>query len=140
VEGQTPARRLWRNSAGILREVSPYFLLGMVVAAVLAAAVPENAVPELLGGSSGIGAFALAAVVGIPLYVCEGEEVPLTYGLIGTGLGPGPAFTFLMGSVGTCVPTILMSRGIIGRRATLFYVGFWILFAIAAGLAFAAIV
>jgi uncharacterized membrane protein YraQ (UPF0718 family) len=38
-----------------------------------------------------------------------------------------------MGSVGTCVPTVLMSRGIIGKRATYFYLGFWILFAIVAG-------
>ncbi len=130
---QSPARRLAGSITRIVREVSPYFLLGMLVAAVLTTAVPEDALPGLLGGSSGLAAFALAAVVGIPLYVCEGEEVPLTYGLIGTGLGSGPAFTFLMGSVGTCVPTVLMSRGIIGKRATYFYVGFWILFAIAAG-------
>jgi uncharacterized membrane protein YraQ (UPF0718 family) len=135
-EGRSAAGRLWRTTASILREVGPYFLLGMLVAAVLSAAVPEDALPEVLGGSSGIAAFALAAVVGIPLYVCEGEEVPLTYGLIGTGLGSGPAFTFLMGSVGTCVPTILMSRGILGPRATHFYVAFWIVFAIAAGVAF----
>lgn len=42
--------------------------------AVLAALVPEHAIPSLLGGSSGARAYALAAVVGIPLYVCEGEE------------------------------------------------------------------
>jgi uncharacterized membrane protein YraQ (UPF0718 family) len=133
VSDESGAQRLQRNFTQILREVSPYFLLGMLVAAVLSAAVPEDALPGLLGGSSGVAAFALAAVVGIPLYVCEGEEVPLTYGLIGTGLGSGPAFTFLMGSVGTCVPTVLMSRGIIGKRATYFYLGFWTLFAIAAG-------
>jgi uncharacterized membrane protein YraQ (UPF0718 family) len=137
--GSSPARRLGATVASIVQEVGPYFLLGMLVAAILSAAVPEDALPALLGGSSGIAAFALAAVVGIPLYVCEGEEVPLTYGLIGAGLGPGPAFTFLMGSVGTCVPTILMSRAIIGRRATYFYVGFWIVFAIVAGLTFSAI-
>jgi uncharacterized membrane protein YraQ (UPF0718 family) len=137
--GRSPARRVGASTVSIVREVGPYFLLGMLVAAILSAAVPEDALPGVLGGSSGIAAFALAAVVGIPLYVCEGEEVPLAYGLMGAGLGPGPAFTFLMGSVGTCVPTILMSRGIIGRRATYFYVGFWIVFAIAVGLIFGAI-
>lgn len=135
-----PGRRLTESLLAIIRQVTPYFLLGMLIAAVLATAVPEDAVPDLLGGSSGVAAFALAAVIGIPLYVCEGEEVPLTYGLVSTGLGPGPALTFLLGSVGTCVPTILMSQGIIGRRATRFYVAFWIVFAIAAGLLFATIV
>jgi hypothetical protein len=38
--------------------------------------------------------------------------VPLTVGLLAAGLGPGPSLTFLLGSVGTCVPTLLMSRGI----------------------------
>jgi uncharacterized membrane protein YraQ (UPF0718 family) len=112
---------LARNAHRILRSVVPYFLAGMLVAAVLSTLVPEDAVPELLGGSSGVWAFALAAAVGIPLYVCEGEEVPLTVGLLAAGLGPGPSLTFLLGSVGTCVPTLLMSRGILGERATAFY-------------------
>jgi uncharacterized membrane protein YraQ (UPF0718 family) len=111
----------------------------MAVAAALSTAVPEDAIPKVLGGSSGLAAFALAAVVGIPLYVCEGEEVPLTYGLVTAWLGPGPAFTFLLGSVGTCIPTMLMSRGIVGPRATYVYLGFWIAFAALAGLAFGAL-
>lgn len=131
--------RLLGSLASILRSVTPYFLLGMAVAAVLSTAVPENAIPEVLGDSSGLAAFALAAVVGIPLYVCEGEEVPLTYGLVTAGLGAGPAFTFLLGSVGTCILTLLMSRGIVGPRATHIYLGFWIAFAVLAGLALGAL-
>ena len=138
----TPSRwgELAGNARRILRTVVPYFLAGMLVAAVLSALVPEDAVPELLGGSSGIWAFALAAAVGIPLYVCEGEEVPLTVGLLAAGLGPGPSLTFLLGSVGTCVPTLLMSRGILGERATAFYLAFWIVFAISVGAAYQALV
>jgi uncharacterized membrane protein YraQ (UPF0718 family) len=134
----TPSRwgELARNARRILRTVVPYFLAGMLVAAVLSALVPEDAVPDLLGGSTGVWAFALAAAVGIPLYVCEGEEVPLTVGLLAAGLGPGPSLTFLLGSVGTCVPTLLMSRGILGERATAFYLAFWIAFAISVGAAY----
>jgi len=138
-ENRSAWERLLSSLASIVRSVVPYFLLGMTVAAVLSTAVPEDAIPEVLGGSSGLAAFALAAVVGIPLYVCEGEEVPLTYGLMTAGLGAGPAFTFLLGSVGTCIPTLLMSRGIVGPRATRAYLGFWIAFAVLAGLVFGAI-
>lgn len=129
-----------RSAQRILRNVVPYFLLGMLVAAVLAALVPEDAVPSVLGDSGGLWAFALAAAIGIPLYVCEGEEVPLTVGLLAAGLGPGPSLTFLLGSVGTCVPTLLMSRGIIGERATSFYLTFWIVFAIGVGAVYQALV
>jgi uncharacterized membrane protein YraQ (UPF0718 family) len=133
-------RRLLSNSLNVAHGIGLYFVVGMLAAAVLTTAVPEDAIPNLLGGSSGLAAFALAAVIGIPLYVCEGEEVPLTYGLVTAGLGQGPAFTFLLGSVGTCVPTVLMARGIIGARATHFYLGFWIGFAALAGIAFGALV
>jgi uncharacterized membrane protein YraQ (UPF0718 family) len=129
--------RRWSKLAAsvgrILRSIVPYFLLGMLVAAVLSALVPEDAVPSLLGDAGGLWAFALAAAVGIPLYVCEGEEVPLTVGLLAAGLGPGPSLTFLLGSIGTCVPTLFMSRGILGERATAFYLAFWITFAIGVG-------
>jgi uncharacterized protein len=131
---------LGRSAQRILRAVLPYFLLGMLVAAALSALVPEDAVPRVLGDAGGVWAFALAAVVGIPLYVCEGEEVPLTVGLLAAGLGPGPSLTFLLGSVGTCVPTLLMSRGILGERATTFYLAFWIAFAISVGAAYQALV
>lgn len=125
-----------RNLAAIVRSVAPYFLLGMAIAAVLSTVLPEQAIPRFLGGSAGVWAYVLAAVIGIPLYVCEGEEVPLTYALIRHGLGAGPSLTFLLGSVGTCVPTVLMSRKVIGSRATAFYVAFWFAFAIGSGMLF----
>jgi uncharacterized membrane protein YraQ (UPF0718 family) len=65
--------------------------------------------------------------------------VPLTVGLLAAGLGPGPSLTFLLGSVGTCVPTLLMARGIIGERATAFYLAFWIVFAISVGATYQAL-
>lgn len=126
--------------AQILRIIAPYFIVGMFAAAILSVALPEDGIPTLLGGSAGLGAYALAALVAIPVYVCEGEEVPLTYALTTAGLGPGPAFTFLLGSVGTCVPTILMTRKLIGPAFTRLYVGFWFLFAIGSGLLFEAAV
>lgn len=129
-------RQAWKSFVSILRSVTPYFLLGMAAAAALSTFVPEGAVPRLLGGSAGPGAFLLAAMVGIPLYVCEGEEVPITFALLRAGLAQGPALTFLVGSVGTCVPTILMSRKIVGTRATAFYAAWWIAFAIGTGTLF----
>lgn len=128
-----PARRFVSALTQTVRSIGPHFLLGMVAAAALTTLLPETAIPRLLGGSSGVAAFAVAALVGIPLYVCEGEEVPITFALLGHGLGAGPALTFLLGSVGTCVPTMIMSRRIVGRRTTAVYVAFWLAFAIASG-------
>jgi uncharacterized membrane protein YraQ (UPF0718 family) len=132
--------RFWSSLWTILRAITPYFLLGMLIAGVLSALLPEDAIPRYLGGSTGTAAYLLAAIVGVPLYVCEGEEVPITYALVARGLDPGPSLTFLLGSVGTCIPTILMARKIIGDRATALYAVFWFAFVIVAGVLFQALV
>lgn len=62
----------------------------------------------------------------------------ITYALLTRGLRPVPGLTFLLGSVGTCIPTVLMSRNIIGRRATAFYFACWFVFAIGSGILFRA--
>jgi hypothetical protein len=125
----------WKNFRHILRDIGKYFLIGLFVAAFLTILIPEKAIPNYIGGA-GLVAFLLAALVGIPLYVCEGEEVPITFSLLKLGLGAGPAFTFLLGSVGTCVPTMIMSQKIIGRKTTVIYTLSWFVFAIAAGALF----
>jgi uncharacterized membrane protein YraQ (UPF0718 family) len=123
---------------GLARRMLPYFTAGMLLAALVAAMLPENAIAHALGGSSGLSVYLLAAVVGIPLYVCQGEEVPMTYAVIATGVAPGPALTFLLGAVGSCIPTVLMSSAVFTRRVAACYVCFWLAFVIAAGLTFQA--
>jgi uncharacterized membrane protein YraQ (UPF0718 family) len=135
--GPGRARLFAASLRRILRTILPYFALGMAIAAAITTLLPEQAIPSALGGSSALAAYLLAAIVAIPMYVCEGEEVPITYALVGQGLGQGPALTFLLGAVGTCVPTMLMSQRVIGRRATFLYAAFWIPFAIGAGALFA---
>lgn len=122
----------------ILKDLSRPFLLGLAIAAALAALLPEDLIPKTIGAAGPL-AFLAAALIGIPLYVCEGEEVVLTYAAMGVGLASGPAFTFLLGSVGTCIPTMLMAQGIIGRRATVVYTAAWFIFAIGAGIIFGAV-
>lgn len=119
----------------ITKELGKYFLIGMVIASLLSTFIPEEAIPNYIG-SSGFLAFFLALIVGIPLYVCEGEEIPITLSLITLGLGQGPAMTFLLGSVGTCIPTFIMAQKVIGRRPMFLYVGYWFIFALISGIVF----
>ncbi len=128
----------WHSFREISISLGKYFLLGLVIAALFSVLVPEDAIPRYIGTSSAA-AYLLAVLVGIPLYVCEGEEVPITYALLSRGIGAGPAFAFLLGSVGTCIPTMLMSRKVIGTRATFVYIITWFGFAILAGVIFASL-
>ncbi len=49
------------------------------------------------------------------------------------GVGPGPAFCFMLASVGTCLPTIMMAPRIIGVKATAIYLGAWLVLAVGGG-------
>ena len=131
-------KKFWPLFADIVKDLGKYFVLGMAIASLLAVALPEGAVMRYIG-SSGPLAYIAAALLGVPLYVCEGEEIPLTLSLLKLGLGPGPAFAFLLGSVGTCIPTMLMSQKLIGRRGLAVYAAWWLAFALAAGLVFGAL-
>lgn len=122
----------WKNLRDITMDLGKYFLLGMLIASLLTVFIPAGAIPRYIG-SSGAFAYIAAALVGIPLYVCEGEEIPLTLALLKLGLGAGPSLTFLLGAVGTCIPTMMMAPKIIGKGATILYVTGWFGFAIASG-------
>lgn len=125
----------WRSFIEITKDLGRYFILGMFIASLLTVLIPEEAIPKYIG-SSGAFAYLVAVLVGIPVYICEGEEIPLTRALLRLGLGQGPAFSFLLGSVGTCIPTMLMAQKVIGRRPVVFYIIYWFVFAIGVGLTF----
>ena len=134
-EEEEGPKKFWPVFIDILKDLSKYFVLGMAIASLLTVLIPPDVIPRYIG-SSGPLAYVAAVLLGVPLYVCEGEEIPLTLSLLKLGLGPGPAFAFLLGSVGTCVPTMIMSQKLIGRRGLMVYAAWWGLFAFGAGLLF----
>lgn len=134
-EEVTAKKTFLRNFVEIARDLGKYFLIGMFVASLLAVLIPEDTIPKYIG-SSGPFAYLVAVFVGVPVYICEGEEIPITLSLLKLGLGSGPAFAFLLGSVGTCIPTMLMAVKIIGKRPTILYILYWFLFAAGTGVLF----
>ena len=129
---QETSQGFWRSFVTIAGDLGKFFILGMLIASALTTFITEDMVIKYVG-SSGALAYLSAAFFGIPLYVCEGEEIPITLALLKIGIGQGPALTFLLGSIGTCVPTILMAQNVLGRKPTLLYVIGWFVFVIAAG-------
>jgi uncharacterized membrane protein YraQ (UPF0718 family) len=129
------SRTGWRRFLELLwssvRSLTPYLLAGLLVAAVISATVPAETIHQYLPG--GWTAYVFAALVAFPIYVCDGGEIPLTRALLAMGVGPGPAFCFMLASVGTCLPTIAMATRIIGWRATVIYLVAWLVLAVGGG-------
>lgn len=124
-------RRFFELLWSSVRGLTPYLLGGLLVAAVISAAVPAETIQKYLRG--GWTAYAFAALVAFPIYVCDGGEIPLTRALLAMGVGSGPAFCFMLASVGTCLPTMAMATRIIGWRATAIYIMAWLFLAVGGG-------
>jgi uncharacterized protein len=118
--GKTRLRRaLEHGFIALPRDVARPLLLGLVVAAVISAAVPKDYFGQHLGG--GLLAMLAMMAIGIPIYVCSTASVPIAWALISAGVSPGAALVFLMTGPATNAATITTLWRVLGRRATILY-------------------
>jgi uncharacterized membrane protein YraQ (UPF0718 family) len=101
------------------RDIGKPLLLGLVVAAVISALVPNNFFAERLG--RGLPAMLVMMVVGIPFYVCASAAVPMAAAMILKGLSPGAALVFLMTGPATNAAGLATIWKTLGRRVALLY-------------------
>ena len=81
-----------------------------------------------------------ASVVGAFMYFATLTEVPILQGLIGNGMGKGPALALLLAGPALSLPNMLVIRSIMGTKKTVVYVLLVIMMATISGLLFGIIV
>ncbi len=121
------------------KKLGLYFLIGLAIASALTISIPTDMIPNTIG-SHPVLSYLIAAVIGIPIYICEGEEIPITYSLLTLGLAAGPSLTFLLGAVGTCIPTLLFAQKILGKKPMIIYGIYWAIFAPLCGIIFSSFI
>ena len=84
--------------------------------------IPGEWVASLVGGNS-LGANFFASLSGALMYFATLTEVPILQGLIGAGMGQGPALALLLAGPSLSLPSILVIASEIGWKKTLVYVG-----------------
>jgi hypothetical protein len=84
--------------------------------------VPSNWVAGLVGGNS-IEANLIASVAGAFMYFATLTEVPILQGLLGAGMGKGPALALLLAGPALSLPNLLVIRSVMGTRRTLVFMG-----------------
>lgn len=102
------------------------------------ALIPTSWVGGLLGGNS-LRANFTAAFSGALMYFATLTEVPIVQGLIGAGMGQGPALALLLAGPSLSLPAILVIAGELGWKKTLTYVGLVAVFSTVAGMLFGAL-
>ncbi len=97
--------------------------------------IPSEWVAVLLGGNS-LGANLFASVVGAFMYFATLTEIPIVQGLIGAGMGKGPALALLLAGPALSLPSMLVIRSVIGTKKTVVYVCLVVVMATLSGLIF----
>ena len=76
-----------------------------------------NGIAGAVGGESLV-ATLFASVAGAFMYFATLTEVPILQGLIGSGMGRGPALALLLAGPAVSLPSILVIRSVIGTKKT----------------------
>lgn len=125
------------------KQITPLLLGGVLLAGLALGRpgheglIPSSWVATAVGGNS-LAANLFAAVVGAVMYFATLTEVPIVQGLVGSGMGDGPALALLLAGPALSLPSMLVIRSVLGTRKTLVYVALMVVMSTLAGLAYGA--
>jgi uncharacterized membrane protein YraQ (UPF0718 family) len=130
----------WVSSSwGFAKQILPLLFLGVLFAGILLGRpgnegfIPSSFIEKLVGGNS-IAANFFASIVGAFMYFATLTEVPILEGLIGAGMGKGPALALLLAGPALSLPNMLVIRGVIGTKKTAVYIALVVVMATITGI------
>ncbi|MDD3001621.1 MAG: permease [Candidatus Riflebacteria bacterium] len=121
------------------KKILPLLLFGVFVAGALLGRVgnegliPSDWVAKSLGGNS-LWANFFASFAGAFMYFATLTEVPILQGLIGSGMGKGPALALLLAGPALSLPSILVIQSVLGTKKTAVFVFLVIIMATISGM------
>jgi uncharacterized protein len=125
------------------KQITPLLLGGVLLAGFLLGRpgheglIPSEWVSRSVGGNS-VGANLFASLAGAFMYFATLTEVPIVQGLVGSGMGQGPALALLLAGPALSLPSILVVRSVLGTAKTFTYVLLVVVMATITGMAFGA--
>jgi uncharacterized membrane protein YraQ (UPF0718 family) len=135
----------WFSSSwGFAKQILPLLLFGVLIAGALLGRVgnegliPSEWVASAVGGNSFWANF-FASFAGAFMYFATLTEVPILQGLIGAGMGKGPALALLLAGPALSLPNMLVINSIMGVKKTVVFVSLVIVMATFSGLFYGSI-
>ena len=125
------------------KQILPLLFFGVLVAGLLLGRpgneglIPNAWVTKLVGGNSLWSNF-FASIVGAFMYFATLTEVPILQGLLGSGMGKGPALALLLAGPALSLPSMLVLRSIMGTHKTVVYVTLVVVMATITGMIYGA--
>jgi uncharacterized membrane protein YraQ (UPF0718 family) len=139
-------RKAWvRSTWTFAKQILPFLLGGVFVAGFLlgrpgmnAGIIPDRFITGLVGGNS-LGANLFASVSGALMYFATLTEIPILQGLLGSGMGKGPALALLLSGPALSLPSMIIILRTVGVRKTLAFIGLVVVLSALAGLVYGAL-
>lgn len=125
------------------KQITPLLLFGVLAAGFFLGrpgkegVIPSEWVTQAVGGNS-LRANLLASVVGAFMYFATLTEVPILQGLIGSGMGQGPALALLLAGPALSLQSMLVLRTVMGTKKMLVYVALTVVMATITGMIYGA--
>ena len=135
------AGQWFRSSWDFAKQILPLLLFGVLIAGLLLGRpgqeglIPSVWVERAVGGNSLLANF-IASFAGAFMYFATLTEVPIVQGLMGAGMGKGPALSLLLAGPALSLPNMLVIRSILGTKKTVVFVSLVIVMATICGYLF----
>jgi uncharacterized membrane protein YraQ (UPF0718 family) len=139
-------RKNWVDSTwGFMKQIFPLLVGGVLVAGFMLgrpghqALIPDQWIQSLLGGNS-LGANLIASVAGALMYFATLTEVPILQGLLGAGMGKGPALALLLAGPALSLPNMLVIGSVMGVKKTVTFCSIIVILSTIAGMLYGGLV
>jgi len=130
----------WIESTwGFMKQIFPLLAAGVLVAGFALgrpghqALIPEHYIQTLVGGNS-LWSNLFASLSGALMYFATLTEVPILQGLMGAGMGKGPALALLLAGPALSLPSMLVLVGVMGVKKTATFCGIIVVLSTIAGM------
>jgi len=131
---------IWLDASwGFAKQILPLLLGGVLVAGFFLGRpgqegiVPSSWIANAVGGNS-LGANFFASFAGALMYFATLTEVPILQGLLGAGMGQGPALALLLAGPALSLPNMLVIGSVLGVKKTLTFVSLVVVMATLTGM------
>jgi uncharacterized membrane protein YraQ (UPF0718 family) len=133
-------RLTWIQSTwGFMKQIFPLLGAGVLIAGFLLgrpghqALISEHYIQSLVGGNS-LWANLFAAIAGAFMYFATLTEVPILQGLMGAGMGNGPALALLLAGPALSLPSMIVLGGVMGVKKTVAFCSIIVILSTVAGM------
>lgn len=124
---------------GFVKQITPLLLFGVLAAGFFLGRVghegiiPSEWISALVGGNSLKSNF-FASIVGAFMYLATLTEVPILQGLLGNGMGKGPALALLLAGPALSLQSMLVLNTIMGWKKTAAFIALVVVMATVSGM------